>query len=131
MSEGTDNFNALKVDVMRGLVPGAGSNSHIIYAIAELVVRHLGRFSPVRVYWYGIMGVAECEGCFYLIDKGPVIFEECGSQPPGFVTLFGELERPTPKIRTLMIEQMGFRLVRNPSKDESLAPLKSGQRTMC
>jgi hypothetical protein len=111
MAEGNDIFNTLKTDVMRSLVPGAHSNSEIIEAIAELMTRHLGRFSPVRVYWYGIMGVAECEGNFFLIDKGPVIFEECGTQSPSFVSLFGELDRQTPKIRALRIEQMGFRVV--------------------
>ena len=111
MAEDTDFFDTFKGEVMRGLVPGAGSNPEIIEAIAELIVRHLGRFSPVRVYWYGILGVAECQGRYFIIDKGPVIFEEYGPQPPRFATLFGELDRPTPGIRALRVAQMGLRVV--------------------
>lgn len=113
MAEDIDIFDAFKGQFMRGLVPGAQSHPEVIEAIAELMVRHLGRFSPVRVYWHGIMGVAECEGRCFLIDKGPVIFEECGSLPPRFATLFGELDRPTPRIRALRVAQMDLRVVRD------------------
>lgn len=105
--------NNLKAQVMRGLVPGAQSDLEVIEAIAELMVGHLGGFSPVRVYWYGMAGVAECQGRYFLIDKDPVIVEECGPQPPRFATLFGELDRPTPGIRALRVAQMGLRVVRD------------------
>lgn len=111
MAEDTDIFDTFKSEVMRGLVPGACSNPEVIEAIAKLMVRHLGRFSPVRVYWHGILAVAECQGRCFLIDKGPVIFEEYGPQPPRFATLFGELDRPTPGIRALRVAQMGLRVV--------------------
>lgn len=116
MAEDTDFFDTFKGEVMRGLVPGARSKPEIIEAIAELIVRHLGRFSPVRVYWYGILGVAECQGHYFIIDKGPVIFEECGSQPPRFATLFGELDLPTSRIRAKRVTQMGLRVVRDPGE---------------
>ncbi|MCC2639386.1 MAG: hypothetical protein K0Q68_3105 [Moraxellaceae bacterium] len=111
MAEDTDIFDTFKGQVMRGLVPGAQSNPEVIEAIATLMVRHLERFAPVRVYWHGIMGVAECQGRCFMIDKGPVIFEECGPLPPPFATLFGELACPTPGIRALRVAQMGLRVV--------------------
>lgn len=106
----SDPFAELKVGVVQALVPGACSQAETVEAIAEVVVSRLGRFYPVRVYWYGLMAVVKCNEHCYLIDHGPRIIGEMTALPCT-ASFFGEMVAPSPRLKKAVIRALGLRRI--------------------